>query len=49
LILDKVELFVNRGFSEVKGVFEIIVGIYSMIVFFNMGFLAAGIEFLEMR
>jgi hypothetical protein len=49
LILDKVEFFIDGGFGEVEGVFEIIVRVDCVIVFLDVRFLTSDIEFLEVR
>jgi hypothetical protein len=49
LILDKVEFFVDGGFGEVEGVFEVVVCVDCVIVLFDVGFLTSDIEFLEVR
>lgn len=49
MILDKVEFFVDGGFGEVEGVFEVVVGVDCIIVLFDVGFLTADVESLEVR
>lgn len=48
LVLDKVEFLLDGGFREVECIFEVIVAVDRIIVFFDVGFLTTGIEFLEM-
>jgi hypothetical protein len=49
LILDKVEFFIDGGFGEVEGVFEIVICVDCVIIFLDVRFLASDIEFLEVR
>jgi len=48
LVLDKVEFLLDGGFREVECILEVIVAVDRIIVFFDVGFLTTGIEFLEM-
>jgi hypothetical protein len=47
LVLDEIEFLVHRDFGEIERVFEVVVGIYGVIIFLDMRVLATRVEFFE--